>query len=282
MLPNVPHLVGQRGNRGEKLFPAAGDRKLYLQILSENLKSCHVKLWAYRLESSEVMLLLLPQDLQGMARCLRNAHGLYSQTINRRSSATGHLFQGRFYSCPLDPEYAMEALRHLDRAGGAASSSHDCRLHRLGQAPAGHADECSLCDIVDANIPYPNSAADLAQWVSRSADPAIVRAILGRLRVGKPAGSPNFVKQVELLTGLNLSRRRGRPRKIVVPQEPTVEPTPAELTPAAQKPAGTSIDNSSSTKPRPVVAPGATTGRGFFWDISRSRSATRTERFGPC
>ncbi len=235
VLPNVPHLVGQRGNRGEKLFPAPGDRELYLEILNENLKGCAVKLWAYRLENTEVLLLLQPADLHGMAKCLRNAHGLYSQTINRRVTATGHLFQGRFYSCPLDAEYAMEALKHLDRATGTAQASRQCRLHRLGQPSEGHDGVCAFCGMLDESIPYPKMASELPQWLARPADPAIVRAVLGRLRVGKPAGSPSFIREVEVLTGLNLSRRRGRPRKLLV-QASVPEVMPAKSQPVVEVP----------------------------------------------
>src|ERR1035437_6094470 len=97
VMPHIPHLVLQRGNRGEKIFPGTADRAIYLGVLGRYLRQHEVKLLAYRLESAEVWLVVVPPDEDALARCLRSAHGLYSQLINRRLGTTGHLFHGRFH-----------------------------------------------------------------------------------------------------------------------------------------------------------------------------------------
>ncbi len=39
----------------------------------------------------------------------------YSSYFNRKNKRSGHLWQGRFYSCPLQFEHALEALRYVER-----------------------------------------------------------------------------------------------------------------------------------------------------------------------
>ena len=135
VMPHIPHLVLQRGNRGEKIFPGTADRAIYLGVLGRYLRQHEVKLLAYRLENSEVWLLVVPPDEDSLARCLRSAHGLYSQLINRRLGATGHLFHGRFHSCPVDEQHLALSLRYVERPTGQGSSAYRCSsaLRNSGQ-----------------------------------------------------------------------------------------------------------------------------------------------------
>ena len=84
VLPKTPHLLAQRGNRSERLFYAPGDRQTYLEMLSERLAEAGIRLWAYRLEPSEVFLVVVPPGAESLGTALRRVHGRYSQFINRR------------------------------------------------------------------------------------------------------------------------------------------------------------------------------------------------------
>jgi len=206
VLAGGPHLLCQRGNRGGRLFFSSGDRQRYLEIVGACFRSCGVKLWAYRLTASEVLMVVVPAATEALGEALRNAHGRYSQFVNRRQNTAGHLFQGRFYSCPLDGDFLALAVRHVERFGAAmpawtaSSAGHHCDRRRPGGP---------LAD----SLPLLKSVRDWRRWLARPIDRAELAYLLGRLRVGKPAGSPRFVRRVERLTGLNLSRPRGRPRK---------------------------------------------------------------------
>ncbi len=207
VVPDCPHLILQRGNRGGRLFFSTADRARYLEILSGWLVRYRIRLWAYRLRAGEVTMLVVPPAGRALGDALRNAHGRYSQIVNRRQQTTGHLFQGRFYSCPLDEHYLAVALRRLERFTGrmpaATASSTAC--HCLGRAGgAALADGLALL----ATVP------DWRKWLAQPIDPTELDHLAGRLRVGKPAGGPAFVRRVEQLTGLDLSRPQGRPRRI--------------------------------------------------------------------
>jgi putative transposase len=206
VLPHVPHLVFQAGNRSERLFYSEADRERYLEGLSGQLARCAVKLWAYRLEAGKVFLVAVPPDGESLGHALRNAHGQYSQSINRRQGTTGHLFQGRFYSCPLEGEYLDLAVRYVERFTGRcppatkSSAAYHCR--RSARKPGPLADD----------LPLLKSVKNWRKWLREPVDRAMLAHLLSRLRTGKPAGSEAFVGGVERLTGLNLSRGPGRPR----------------------------------------------------------------------
>lgn len=211
VLPRTPHLIAQRGNRSERLFYSAADRKRYLQLVSESLADHAVRLWAYRLDADQVHLVVCPRDGDALAVALRNAHGRYSQSINRRQSTTGHLFQGRFYSCPLDQAYLALAVRRLERFEGDCPSAtvSSTALRLGGEAVDWPAAKALLAD----GLPLLDSVKDWRAWLAGPIDKPGLAHLQSRLRVGKPAGSAEFVRRAERLTGLNLSRPRGRPPK---------------------------------------------------------------------
>ncbi len=207
VLPGVAHLVSQAGNRSQRLFYCPADRRRYLEILSEQFRAHHVGLWAYRLDPAEVFLVVVPPEAGPLAEALRNAHSRYGQMINRQQGATGHLFQGRFHSCPLDQEYLALAVRYLERFTGRcppatkSSAVYHCRPSAGDTGP------------LAGGLRLLQSVRDWRKRLAEPLDGVALRHLLSRLRTGKPAGSPAFVGKVERLTGMNLSRRPGRPRK---------------------------------------------------------------------
>src|SRR3954470_5813597 len=64
--------------------------------------------------SNHVHLIAVPHTAVGMAQALKQAHGRYASYWNARQSSTGHVWQGRFYSCPLDETHLWEALRYVE------------------------------------------------------------------------------------------------------------------------------------------------------------------------
>jgi len=50
-----------------------------------------------------------------MARTFNQAHMRYSQYFNRKMGQRGHLWQGRFYSYPLDEAHLYTAVRYVER-----------------------------------------------------------------------------------------------------------------------------------------------------------------------
>jgi putative transposase len=75
---DVPHHVTQRGNARRFLLEGDADRKVYLDLLREDIESCKVSLIGYCLMSNHVHLVVVPKKAEGLARALKRMHGRYA------------------------------------------------------------------------------------------------------------------------------------------------------------------------------------------------------------
>jgi putative transposase len=108
---DVPHHVTQRGNARQTIFAEDSDRLAYLELLAKYCPLNHLSLLGYCLMSNHVHLIAVPRNSEALARALKHAHGRYAAHWNARRSSSGHVWQGRFFSCPLDPAHLWRALR---------------------------------------------------------------------------------------------------------------------------------------------------------------------------
>ena len=65
--------------------------------------------------NNHIHLILVPPEPDSLAVVLRRTHGRYAQYFNTRKCRTGHLWQNRFYSCPMDEHHLWAALRYVER-----------------------------------------------------------------------------------------------------------------------------------------------------------------------
>jgi putative transposase len=113
VLPGEPHHVVQRGNRRQPTFFGPTDYALYLEIAAEIFSEARVEVWAYCLMPNHVHLILAPETEAGLARALAATHQRYAWRINQRQGWTGHLWQGRFGSFPMDETYLLLCARYV-------------------------------------------------------------------------------------------------------------------------------------------------------------------------
>jgi hypothetical protein len=64
--------------------------------------------------SNHVHLIVIPQDSEGLAASLKHTHGRYASYWNVARSSSGHAWQGRYFSCPLDGRHSWEALHYTE------------------------------------------------------------------------------------------------------------------------------------------------------------------------
>ena len=113
VVPGLPHHVTQRGNRREAIFFEDGDQEIYCDLLAEQSVKAGVEVWAYCLTPNHVHLILVPADPEALGRAVGETHRRYINYINARGRSTGHLFQSRFASVPLDPTHLLRAVRYV-------------------------------------------------------------------------------------------------------------------------------------------------------------------------
>ena len=97
------------------IFRHDEDRLEYLRLLRLNAGKYGVRFMAYCLMTNHVHLVAIPVSEDSLARAIGEAHKAYTRAMNLRLGVRGYLFQGRFFSCPMDDRHAMAAAAYAER-----------------------------------------------------------------------------------------------------------------------------------------------------------------------
>ena len=115
VVPGFPHHVTQRGNRGADVFEVDDDRRAYLRFLKQYADRHGLAVWAYCLMTNHIHLVVVPEREDSLGPALRDAHTVYALYFNTRTELSGHVWQGRFHSCPMDESHLWAAVRYVER-----------------------------------------------------------------------------------------------------------------------------------------------------------------------
>jgi putative transposase len=193
----LPHHVTQRGNNQKVIFHDDIDRQRYLQLLGETCIRYNLRIWAYCLMPNHVHLVVVPGQDDSMSLVFRAAHGAYSQYANLRQGVKGHLFQCRYYSCPMDRIHRWMALAYVEQNPVRARLVDDAGQYVWSSARAHLRDEdCTglldMCAWREYYCP--------ARWREVLDTSVAEEAHMARLReatrLGKPLGDQEFVKML--------------------------------------------------------------------------------------
>jgi len=205
----LPHHVTQRGNRRQTTFFTEDDYRYYLAELAEWSAFHDVLIWSYCLMPNHVHLIAVPKEEDGLKLAIGETHRRYARRINFRMGWRGHLWQGRFSSCPMDERYLLAAARYIERnpvAAGIVASPGDypwsSARHYLGQ----HVDP------LIQQTPLSAMVSDWQTFLSGDVD-AESRAAIGQAeRSGRPLGDADFVARLEGVLGRTLRRQKPGPK----------------------------------------------------------------------
>ncbi len=113
--PDVPHHITQRGNRKQQIFFSDSDKRAYLQMLTDRCQATGTRCLAYCLMDNHIHLILVPPRIDALRATLAPLHTRYAARINQREGWSGHLFEGRYWSYPMDDAHLMTAVRYVER-----------------------------------------------------------------------------------------------------------------------------------------------------------------------
>ena len=110
----VPHHITQRGNNRQNVFLLDEDRRFYIEALRATSRQHGLTILGYCLMTNHVHLIAIPKRENSMAKAIGQAHWSYTMRFNKNNGRQGHLWQNRFYSCPLGPSHLVAALAYVD------------------------------------------------------------------------------------------------------------------------------------------------------------------------
>ena len=209
------HHITQRGNNRQDVFFVDDDRNVYLQLLKEQADKYGLEIIGYCLMNNHVHLVVIPRAEDSLAKAIGRTHFRYSQYINRFHRRSGHLWQGRFYSCALDQRHFWLAMKYIELNPVRAGACRKPWQYPFSSS-AVHVDPKGRSDVLNLSHWYDMITAE--HWRSELAD-GLSDSQLGQLRLnthtGRPLGSDSFLSKLEKMLGRRVRPLPvGRPKKL--------------------------------------------------------------------
>jgi len=210
----VAHHVTQRGNARRFILDNDADRDVYLGLLRENIERHRASLLGYCLMSNHVHLVMIPHQAGALAVALKHTHGRYAAYWNAKHHSSGHVWQGRYYSCPLDQPHLWAALRYTELNPVRAGLVAEAESWPWSSAPV-------HCGVRSAEnwlaMEEWNQRWDVPRWreyLAAGETETETKAVRQCTHTGRPLGSKEFVYELEERTERLLAPRKGgRPAK---------------------------------------------------------------------
>jgi putative transposase len=208
VVPGVPHHVTQRGNRRERVFFSDDDYRFYLSLITETARASETEVWAYCLMPNHVHFIMTPAREDGLRATFAEAHRRYTNWINARLGQTGHLWQGRFASAPMDERHLLAATRYIAMnpvRAGLASKAPDWPWSSVKAHLSGR--DGKLVKVG----PILERVGEFAEFLEEAQDQLAVEALRRSYSTGRPLGAKEWLGDLEAKTSRPLSPApRGR------------------------------------------------------------------------
>jgi putative transposase len=142
-----------------------------------------------------------------------HTHGRYATYWNVRHASTGHVWQGRVYSCPLDTAHLWAALRYTElnpvRAGLVAQPDT-----YVWSSAAAHCGTAPPDAILEMNFWRKNwTHSTWREYLFAQDSDADNAAIRQYTHTGRPLGTSEFIKTLEQIMRRNLAPKKEVVRK---------------------------------------------------------------------
>ena len=215
ILPGVPHHVTQRGNRRQQVFFSADNYQFYLNLLNTCAKAFEFEIWSYCLMPNHVHLLLVPQTESSLRDGISHLHQCYTKAVNRVKDWQGHLWQGRFFSCPVQHEKAAIVARYIELNPVRAALVTDAKDYQWSSAAVaceyGRNGRSGFSPIFAPGGTWEEFLKHDPKFDNNDEFTAIRTSALR----GVPYATETYVKELERSTGLSiLPKKPGRKAKI--------------------------------------------------------------------
>jgi putative transposase len=212
VVPHHPHHVTQRGNRRQDVFFWDADYQAYLDLLQEWAAKAGTDIWAYCLMPNHVHLVLVPTVEDGLRATLGETHRRYTSRINKREHCTGHLWQDRFGSFPMDEAHLMACVRYIEQnpvRAGLVKKPQDWAWSSARAHLDGRDDGTVVVEPMLSRVPdWPSWGAFLAESQTEEA----IDQLRQHSRTGRPMGDTSWVADLEQQVGRRLGPKKRGPK----------------------------------------------------------------------
>ena len=197
------------------LFEKEGDYEAFERVMAEAMEKHPTRVLAYCLLPNHWHFVIWPREdaeLTGFLRWLTDTHTMRWHA-HHKTGGTGHLYQGRFKSFPVQTdEHFYTLMRYVERNALRArlvKRAAQWRWSSVWRRESGDAGSRALLSRWPLPLP-----ADWLDILHRPQSEEELRAVREALRRGCPFGGQRWQKNTAVRLGLEFTLRpRGRPKK---------------------------------------------------------------------
>lgn len=213
ILEGVAYHVTQRGNGRQQVFFEDRDYSLYLDLLRDTCQRERLPIWAYCLMPNHIHLIAVPERETAMAQSMGRINGDFARYYHLRRRSSGHVWQARYHSSPLDGAHLWRAMAYVERNPVRAHLAARAEEYEWSSARLRLTGTAGLVDLTPWQERY-----DWPRWQEALRSSIDEEAFGQRLqeasRRGRPLGDEQFVEGLEERCGRRLRARSvGRPKK---------------------------------------------------------------------
>ena len=213
MAPGYPHHVTQRGNNRSLVFFDDEDRQIYLDILAKYAQKHSLQIWAYCLMDNHIQLLVVPEEVNSLARGIGLTNQVYTQYLNRKLGQSGRIWQNRFFSCIVENNQYLWAVARYIECNPVKADMVAAAEGYLWSSAKAHLMEKSDTLLANPSWLEANERKSYVDYVKNS-DTEMDSAIRKATSTGRPFGTESFIDEIEFLVNRPLRPKKpGRPRK---------------------------------------------------------------------
>jgi len=114
VIAGVPHHITIRGNNRQQVFFCPDDYIAFLHLLRQLATAANMLVDAYCLMINHGHFILTPPSKEALSAVMGKLQQDYTLRIKARLNFTGHLWGNRFFSCPMDEDYFVYAMRYVE------------------------------------------------------------------------------------------------------------------------------------------------------------------------
>jgi putative transposase len=210
----VYHALNRAAGR-RALFQKDADYEAFERVLAEALDRVPVRLLSYCVMPNHWHLVVRPKADGDLSRFLGWLTLTHTQRwhAQHHSAGTGHLYQGRFRSFPIQADdHLLGVCRYVERNPRRARlvrRAENWRWGSLWRRVRGSAEERAV--LSDWPVARPRRWLEIVNTAQTQAEEEAIRTAVQR---GRPVGNPAWMARAAKRLGLETTLRpRGRPAK---------------------------------------------------------------------
>ncbi len=115
VIPGIAHHVTQRGNNKQAVFYDDIDRYRYCCWVNKYTRKYGLEILAYCLMKNHVHFIVVPEKEDSLYKTFHAIHLCYTRYFHGKRETSGHLWQARYYSCPMDERHLYRGIKYVEQ-----------------------------------------------------------------------------------------------------------------------------------------------------------------------